>query len=101
MDAAFELPLNVISDWPAQSKEHKLSQFAPYSHQLTELVCTADSETFCERMDLVKELVSIWRVGKQPILTYSDILIKDDPSNSPIGNEEIASEQPFFIFPRK
>ncbi len=97
--ADFALPINAIPEWPEQPKEQRLTQFGPVSDQLAELVCSADTETYCERLGFLKELADAWRRGKQPMLTYSDAMLKSESCESPIDTEVVTSEPP-FAYPR-
>ncbi|KAL5111096.1 hypothetical protein TcWFU_000092 [Taenia crassiceps] len=85
-----------VSDWAVHPKDGcRLSQFEPLSNQLADLVCSADQETFCDRMTFLKELTEAWREGKQPMLAYSESMLKGDSCESPINTEVVTSESPF------
>ncbi|EUB64534.1 hypothetical protein EGR_00484 [Echinococcus granulosus] len=89
-------PIPPVSDWVVHPKgDYRLSQFEPLSNQLADLVCSADQETFCDRIAFLKELTEAWRGGKQPMLAYSESMIKGDSCESPINTEVVTSENPF------
>uniref|UniRef100_A0A5K3ET51 FAR1 domain-containing protein n=1 Tax=Mesocestoides corti TaxID=53468 RepID=A0A5K3ET51_MESCO len=95
-EAEFELePVTEVPDWAVQSKDQRLSQFEPFSHQLTDLVCSADPDVFCERLNFIKELTQAWRSGKQPMLTYSESMLKSESCESPVDTEVVTSDPPF------
>ena len=97
-EADFDLdPIPPVSDWIVQPKDdYRLSQFEPISDQLADLVCSADEETFCDRIAFLKELTGAWRSGKQPMLAYSESMLKGgDSCGSPISTEVVTSESPY------
>lgn len=96
----FNSSLSNMSEWPEQSKESKALQFTPISKQLTDLVCSADSQTYCYRSNFLKELAEAWRQGKQPMLTYSDSMLKSEACESPIDTEVVTSDPSFTYPPR-
>ncbi|VDL24271.1 unnamed protein product, partial [Hymenolepis diminuta] len=86
----FEIDPTPSMSWNDQQREHyQFAQLEPVTNELVGLVCSVDHETFCERFELLKDLASAWRNGKQPMLAYNDSDLLPGDSLESLMNTEV------------
>ncbi|VDN97280.1 unnamed protein product [Rodentolepis nana] len=95
-DRDFEMDSAPSMSWNDQKREdYRFAQLEPVADELAEFVCSADHETFCERLELLKDLANAWRNGKQPMLAYSESDLPRDSLGGLMHTEVVKTDDSF------